>query len=68
MGADLGRRENEIRIFFSRSSEWQLLILSVHPGKTLKEYDPVLSCFLIRYWPGINARFCVLLVRTKIIS
>jgi len=43
-------------------------IPSVYPGKTPKEYNTVISCFLIRYWCWINVCFCVLSVRGKTIS
>ena len=42
-------------------------IPSVYPGKTPKEYNTVVFCFLTRYLCWINAYFCVLPVRSKII-
>jgi len=45
-----------------------ITIPSVYPGKTPKEYNTIILCFLIRYWYWINACFRVLSVRSKIIS
>ena len=43
-----------------------VIIPSVYPGKTPKEYNTIVFCFLTRYLCWINAFFCVLTIRSKI--